>query len=144
MNAAFVLFLLVGILLTSGCTNTGAAVVIHTSTGSVEIPVEIVDTPEERQVGLMNRESLVGGMLFVFDQEQALGFWMKDTLIPLDILFLNKEKEIVDIQTMVPCSDPCPMYHSREQAQYALEVNAGFAEEYGIAVGDRVSFTLQQ
>ena len=119
--------------------NNVPAVVFLTESGEVSVPVEVADTPEERERGLMLREQLDGGMLFVFEQETKLGFWMKNTLIPLDIIFISQELEVVDIQTMIPCEqDPCPVHYSSEPALYALEVNSGFAGENGIQQGGRV------
>jgi len=119
-------------------------VTIWTDNGPVHVEAEIADSQEERQLGLMNRESLGenNGMLFIFETEQALSFWMKNTLIPLDIIFINEEKEIVDIQTMIPCeSDTCPLYNSKEPALYALEVNSGFSESRGVKVGDTIQIS---
>ena len=122
---------------------------ILTITNSVgeEVPVrvEIADTDAERQTGLMGRTTLEGdaGMLFVFDQEQTLSFWMKDTLIPLSIAYIDSEGRIVDIQDMQPLDDLPPQYVSAEPAQYALEVNQGFFEERGVTVGDMVALPGQ-
>jgi uncharacterized protein len=104
---------------------------------TVDIPVEIADTPAEQEYGLMGRTALApdGGMLFVFDQDQPLSFWMKDTLIPLSIAFINSEGTIVDIQDMQPL-DETP-HDSAAPAQYALEVNQGFFAANGIQVGDQ-------
>jgi hypothetical protein len=77
------------------------------------------------------------GMLFVFRREEQLSFWMKDTLIPLSIAFIDSEGRIVDIQNMKPLDDDPPSYVSAEPARYALEVNRGFFEERGVEVGDR-------
>lgn len=104
--------------------------------------VEIADTPESRNRGLMRRTSLAedAGMLFVFDSEVTRYFWMKNTIIPLDILYIATNGTIVDIQTMQPCEkEPCPTYPSRAPALYALEINAGEAQSRGIAVGQTVS-----
>ena len=67
---------------------------------------------------------------------------MKNTLIPLDVLYLNREFMIVDIQTMAPCRDqtPCPSYPSSVASQYAVELNAGSADRLNLAVGDFISF----
>ena len=108
--------------------------------------LELAITPEERQVGLSGRASLPrdAGMLFVFAQERTLGFWMKDTLIPLDILFIDSDQRIVDIQTMEPqpeaSNSELTRYHSGQPAMYALEVNAGIAAELGLKPGMRVTF----
>ena len=109
--------------------------------------MELAITPEERQRGLMGRTSLAhdAGMLFVFGEERILSFWMKGTLIPLDILFIDEEQRIVDIQTMLPQPDTADneltRYPSAEPAIYALEVNTGVAAELGLAPGMRVEFS---
>jgi uncharacterized membrane protein (UPF0127 family) len=112
---------------------------INTSGGEeVEVRVEIADNTSERAKGLMNRTALPKdqGMLFVFDSEQELSFWMSNTLIPLSIAYMDSEGRIVDIQDMEPLDDEPPHYVSAEPAQYALEVNQGFFEERGVEVGD--------
>ena len=111
----------------------------------VEVRVEIADDDAERQRGLMGRTSLGEdrGMLFVFDEEQVLSFWMKNTLIPLSIAYVDSEGRIVDIQDMKPVREQTisdlelPRYVSAEPAKYALEVNQGFFRERGVEVGDR-------
>jgi uncharacterized membrane protein (UPF0127 family) len=75
-------------------------------------------------------------MLFVYPEERELSFWMKDTLIPLSIAFMDSEGRIVDIQDMRALDDEPPHYNSAEPAQYALEVNKGFFDEHGVEVGD--------
>ena len=109
----------------------------------IPVQVEIADTDAERQTGLSGRPTLAedAGMLFVFDQEQPLSFWMKDTLIPLSIAYISADGRIVDIQDMQPLDEtPHP---SAEPAQYALEVNQGFFKERGVAVGDTVELPRQ-
>jgi uncharacterized protein len=126
-----------------------SALPILTITNSIgeEVPVrvEIADTDAEWQTGLMGRTTLEGdaGMLFVFDQEQTLSFWMKDTLIPLSIAYIDAEGRIVDIQDMQPLDDIPPQYVSAEPARYALEVNQGFFEERSVTVGDMVELPRQ-
>jgi uncharacterized protein len=126
-----------------------SALPILTITNSIgeEVPVrvEIADTDAEWQTGLMGRTTLEGdaGMLFVFDQEQTLSFWMKDTLIPLSIAYIDAEGRIVDIQDMQPLDDIPPQYVSAEPARYALEVNQGFFEERSVTVGDMVELSGQ-
>jgi uncharacterized protein len=126
-----------------------SALPILTITNSIgeEVPVrvEIADTDAEWQTGLMGRTTLEGdaGMLFVFDQEQTLSFWMKDTLIPLSIAYIDAEGRIVDIQDMQPLDDILPQYVSAEPARYALEVNQGFFEERSVTVGDMVELSGQ-
>jgi uncharacterized protein len=105
----------------------------------VEVRVEIADDASERARGLMHRTALAEnrGMLFVFPDEEVLSFWMKNTLIPLSVAFIDSEGRIVDIQDMKPLDDEPPSYVSSEPARYALEVNQGFFEEHGVKVGDR-------
>lgn len=105
------------------------------------IEVELAKTPEEQRIGLMYRESLEDneGMFFIFENEGKKTFWMKNTLIPLDIIFINSSNRIVDIVTMQPCkTDPCEAYTSKEPSLYVLEVNAGFAKENNINIGEFV------
>ncbi len=119
---------------------------ITTSAGErVPVEVEVADTDAERQTGLMGRTVLPenAGMLFVFEGEQALSFWMRDTLIPLSIAYIDAQGRIVDIQDMQPLDDVPPHYVSAEPAQYALEVNQGFFDERGVAVGDTVELPAQ-
>ncbi|HEX2051457.1 MAG TPA: DUF192 domain-containing protein [Actinomycetota bacterium] len=116
-------------------------VIIEGDEGPVIVTAEAADTPEERQVGLMFRDSLDAdrGMLFVFFEPTTSGFWMKDTLIPLSIAFFDRDGRIVDIEDMDPCErEPCPVYASDEPYVGALEVNQGFFDRNGIDVGDVV------
>jgi uncharacterized protein len=116
-------------------------VTIHASCGEeVRVRVEVADDPAEQAKGLMERTTLGEnrGMLFVFPEERELSFWMKNTLIPLSIAYIDSEGRIVDILNMKPLDDRPPHYVSSEPAQYALEVNQGFFEKRGVKVGDRV------
>jgi uncharacterized protein len=115
--------------------------VIDASGGKkVEVRVEVADDLTEQAKGLMDRTTLGEnrGMLFVYPEERELSFWMKNTLIPLSIAFIDSERRIIDIQDMKPLDDEPPSYVSAEPAQYALEVNQGFFERRGVKVGDRV------
>lgn len=117
-------------------------VTIETTEGPVSIDVEIADSDEERQVGLMNRESLPedAGMLFVFEEDVDFGFWMKNTLIPLSIAFADAGGEIVRILDMEPCeADPCTVYRPEATYRTALEVNQGAFADWGVAEGDRLT-----
>ena len=92
--------------------------------------VEIANTNEERSQGLMYREKLEEGhgMLFVFEKVKVYEFWMKNTLIPLDMIWLDEDFDIVDVQTAVPCpveEENCPTYKPKGVAKYVLEVNGG-------------------
>jgi uncharacterized membrane protein (UPF0127 family) len=103
---------------------------------TVRLQVEIADTDAERQRGLMERTALGEnrGMLFLFEDETTLSFWMKNTLIPLSVAYIDSEGRIVDIQDMQPLDETS--HPSAEPAQYALEVNQGFFKEHGVEVGD--------
>ena len=105
------------------------------------LTVEVARTREEQSRGLMERENLGDhdAMLFVYDREDFRTFWMKNTLIPLDIIFLDSNWKIVDMKNMQPCSeDPCALYPSLSPAQYAVEVKAGSLAEWGLKVGDEI------
>lgn len=105
--------------------------------------VEIADTNSERMVGLMDREYLKNetGMLFIFENEDIYPFWMKNTLIPLDIIWINSNLEVVHIERSVPCvTDECIIYTPSEKAIYVLEINAGLADGNNISQGSKVKF----
>jgi uncharacterized membrane protein (UPF0127 family) len=103
---------------------------------------EIADTPEKHARGLMFRRCLKDGygMLFVFPDEEVRSFWMKNTLIPLDMIFLNGDKQVVDLFASVPpCRrDPCPSYTSALPARYVLEIAGGLAAKLKLRVGDKI------
>ena len=115
-------------------------VTIYASSGKeVRVRAEIADDQNEQLRGLMYRTALAKnrGMLFVYPDEEERSFWMRNTLIPLSVAFMDSEVRIVDIDDMKPLDDDPPGYVSAEPAQYALEVNQGFFEERGVEVGDR-------
>jgi uncharacterized membrane protein (UPF0127 family) len=121
-----------------------AKVLIDTEEGSVIVDVEAAETPEQRAVGLMFRESLGEdeGMVFLFFEETQGSFYMKNTLIPLSIAFFDGEGTIVDILDMEPCeADPCRLYTPDALYEGALEVNQGALEEWGVQDGDRITIT---
>jgi uncharacterized protein len=114
---------------------------ITDSTGNaiVKIDIEIADNDYERQLGLMNRQSMeeMQGMLFLFPQEEIQSFWMRNTMFSLDILFINSKKEIVTIhKNTKPLSEQS--YPSSKPAIYVLEVNAGFCERHNVNLEDKV------
>jgi hypothetical protein len=107
------------------------------------IMVEIADTFSKRSRGLMFRDSLPEneGMLFIFDKEDYYEFWMLNTKIPLDIIWINENKEIVHIErNLQPCNEDCPKYSPNEKAMYVLEFNANYTSENGIKLGDKIYF----
>ena len=107
--------------------------------------VEIADTDAEWERGLMFRVHMADshGMLFVFPDAQPRYFWMKNTLIPLDIIFFDARKRLINVSADTPpCrADPCPTYASAAPAKYVLELNAGTAAKLGLKPGDR--FTIR-
>jgi len=106
--------------------------------------VEIADNVQEREQGLMFRESLSedSGMLFVFEKEEIYPFWMKNTLIPLDIIWINSSGEVVFIEENAqPCkSEICESYSPETDALYVLELNGGKSEEINLEIGNFVVF----
>lgn len=108
----------------------------------IKINAEIADDEQEQMKGLMFREKLNGneGMLFVFENEGYQTFWMKNTLIPLDMLFIDKNFEIVDIKNAVPCKEePCALYKSSKPAKYVLEVNGNFTIRNNVKISDKMT-----
>ncbi len=106
------------------------------------VSVEIADTPQTRERGLMFRDRLAAGdgMVFVFDRPGFYPFWMKNTLIPLDIVWLDAAGRIVSIAASVPpCkADPCPTSPPAADAMFVVELASGFAKQHGVKVGDTV------
>jgi hypothetical protein len=122
----------------------GKIVQITNSEGyTYEVEVEVADTPELQMKGLMYREEMDedAGMWFPYSSERDVTFWMKNTFIPLDMLFIGSNFEIVDVIYNVPActEDPCEMYSPIAKSQYVLEVNGGFSEKNNIRIGDKVS-----
>jgi uncharacterized protein len=108
---------------------------------TIKLTVQVADTPKIRDKGLMFVEKLPEnkGMLFVFSAETYGGFWMKNTLIPLSIAFLDSDGKILKILDMIPCKeDVCPTYDPEISYHYALEVNLGWFEKNLIKEGDFV------
>lgn len=140
MKRAFLLFCFLFLL---SCTSKQEVVTLITATSEIPVSVEIADEMNEQTIGLMYRTELAldHGMLFLFSEEKQRVFWMKNTKIPLDIIFVDGSGRIVDIkENFEPCvvSD-CEKYYSLP-ALYALEVNAGFVAENKIGVGDSLHF----
>lgn len=111
-----------------------------------EVTLEVANTAGERSRGLMGREELPRdrGMVFVYPDEETRSFWMKDTLIPLDMVFLDAEMRVLNVEHAEPQPDApdseLEWYHSDGGARYVLEFNAGFADRAGIEAGDRLRF----
>jgi len=83
------------------------------------------------------------GMLFVFKNEGFHSFWLKNTLIPLDIVFLDKNKKVVNItENAQPCpSDKCPSYRNQNPAKYVLEIRGGLADKIGLTIDSKILFS---
>ena len=118
-----------------------ATVTSPTGTKRVVLQVEIARTGAQREQGLMGRRSLEAkaGMVFLYPQPHRGAFWMKDTLIPLDIAFYDGRGRILRILTMQPCRrDPCRLYDPNVAFRAALEVKAGSFRRWGVRAGDRI------
>jgi uncharacterized membrane protein (UPF0127 family) len=105
-------------------------------------PLEIARTPQEHEVGLMYRQSLPadGGMVFVYTYQASEGYWMRNTLVPLSIAWIDRNGMIVDIQDMQPQSDD--VHVPAAPYWYALEVNQGWFLQHGVGIGQQVLFCL--
>lgn len=109
--------------------------------GTQKITVEIAKTRQQQERGLMFREKMPAnhGMLFIFEQEQPLSFWMKNTYIDLSIAYIGKDKKIIDIIDMKATSSlqtELPSYPSSKPAMFALEMNRGWFTKNRIKIGD--------
>jgi len=111
---------------------------------NVTYSVEIAADPDLRAQGLMYRDQLrpATGMLFFFPTDGVYGFWMKNTLIPLDMIWIDSDRKIVHIKTDVPpCKiEECPSYDPGVPSRYVLELAAGEAAKHGLKVGDVLRF----
>ena len=120
----------------------GTATITTRAGTKVVVQVELARTSAERARGLMARRSLPAsaGMVFLYPAPHRGGFWMKDTLIPLDIAFADARGKILRILTMQPCrADPCRIYEPNVSYRAALEVNAGAFRRWKVKPGDRVT-----
>ena len=108
---------------------------------NITFNVEVAKTIEERRIGLMYRKKLLNneGMLFIFPHEKIIQLWMKNTYIPLDVIFISKKKVIVDIKkSMEKLSET--IIKSKVKSKYALEFNAGLVNKLDVKIGDKVLF----
>lgn len=121
-----------------GCAAAPATVEV----GGKQFAVKVADTPNSRQLGLMYVNELPPdeGMLFIFNDERARSFWMKNTLIALDILYFSADRKLVSAQLDAqPCrADPCRSYPSTGPAKYVLELNAGVGRDLALKPGDEI------
>jgi uncharacterized membrane protein (UPF0127 family) len=130
----------------AGTDPSTAGLIPITLPGGTLIHAEIANTATKRAEGLMYREHLDKnrGMLFAFDQAQPWTFWMKNTKIPLDIIWMNEKKQIIHIESNVPiCTrtdDGCRQYQPNEPALYVLELGGGMAERFKLQKGVTLRF----
>ncbi|HJT99549.1 MAG TPA: DUF192 domain-containing protein [Rhodanobacteraceae bacterium] len=123
----------------AACANAGPYVELK----GQRYAIELAEDDAARAHGLMDRTSMDAdhGMLFVFQDDAPRAFWMKNTKIPLDMIFFDADLKLVSVQHNVPpcVSDPCPAYSSGAPARYVLELNAGQAARLGLTSGDELS-----
>ena len=116
--------------------DVGEAGVVRMKIGKETFTLEVADTPKKQQLGLMHRKSMPQdrGMIFVFPEEQDRYFWMKNTLIPLDIIYMDAGGKVVSVKQMKPQDETS--VPSDGPAKYAVELNQGAAKRAGVAAGD--------
>ena len=135
-------FLVVLLVLAAGCVSSQPYVEV----AGERVNVEMADSAQEWERGLMFRESLApgSGMLFVFPDEAVRSFWMKNTLIPLDIIFVDSGGIVVNItKNAQPCrAILCESYLSGRPAKYVLEVNGGFSDSSSLKIGDALKISV--
>jgi uncharacterized membrane protein (UPF0127 family) len=136
---------LLSILILTACTACSAGGP-SVELGGKRFSVEIADTREKQALGMMYRDRMRPdeGMLFIFQNEAPRSFWMKNTRIPLDILYFDKDLKMVSASLDAqPCRvSRCPSYPSVVPAMYVLEIKGGTASELGVGPGDRMSVKL--
>ena len=115
-----------------------APLVVDTGAAKESFTVEIADDEIERARGLMFRENMAPdhGMLFVYPAQQSLGFWMRNTILPLDLIFIDKDGKVVGVEKGKPYSDD--LISPGVDSQFVLELNAGTAEKIGLKPGATV------
>ena len=137
--------LLLCILMLSSCVACAAGDP-RVELGGKTFKVDIADTQQKQSLGLMFRDSMPPdqGMLFIFPNEALRSFWMKNTRIPLDIMYFDKDLKMVSISADTPpCRvSRCPSYPSTGPAMYVLELNAGIASALGVGPGDQLTIEL--
>jgi len=134
------IFIFIFVLFLTGCSTSGNSLACFKDKCFY---VEIAKNNKERLRGLMYRQTLPKnkGMLFIFEEEDFYPFWMKNVSFPLDIIWLNTDKEAVFIsKNTPPCKkEPCQVIEPGEKARYVLEINAGMSDKMGLSVGDKLS-----
>ena len=140
MHLKFV-YLIFNFFLVSFYTFSNEKIDVNIYNKNITFNVEVAKTIEERRTGLMYRKKLLNneGMLFIFPREKIIQLWMKNTYIPLDVIFISENKVIVDIKkNMEKLSET--IVKSKVKSRYALEFNAGLINKLDIEIGDKVLF----
>lgn len=112
--------------------------------GEESIELEVAKTPEQQEMGLMYRTILPPnrGMLFSFSPPRRVAFWMKNTLIPLDMVFLKEGKIMAILKDVPPCTTPtCPVYNPQVMTDSVIELSAGRAQSLNLQIGDKINIT---
>lgn len=122
-------------------TKEGELFLLKAEDTVAQLVIELAETPYEQQTGLMYRKTMEAnqGMLFVYDEEEMHSFYMKNTFIPLDLIFFGKDSTIVSFQENAKPLDETSL-PSKVPAQFILEVNAGKSKEWKLAEGDKMIF----
>jgi uncharacterized membrane protein (UPF0127 family) len=146
MAASFVAMPIGGVAMIPGCDRQQAAAqggphpqslkTVKMTLAGRPFTIEVADTPETQEIGMMYRDSVPGdrGMIFVFPDEDDRSFWMKNTRIPLDIVYADKNGKVVAVKSMKPYD--LTGIESDKPAMYAIELNVGVANAIGLKVGD--------
>ena len=135
------IYLIFNFFLISSYTFSNEKIDVSIYNKNITFNVEVAKTIEERRIGLMYRKKLLNneGMLFIFPREKIIQLWMKNTYIPLDVIFISENKVIVDIKkNMEKLSET--IVKSKVKSRYALEFNAGLINKLDIKIGDKVLF----
>ena len=135
------IYLILNFFLISFYTFSNEKIEVSIYNKNITFNVEVAKTIEERRIGLMYRKKLLNneGMLFIFPREKIIQLWMKNTYIPLDVIFISENKVIVDIKkNMEKLSET--IVKSKVKSRYALEFNAGLINKLDIKIGDKVLF----
>ena len=135
------IYLILNFFLISFYTFSNEKIEVSIYNKNITFNVEIAKTIEERRTGLMYRKKLLNneGMLFIFPREKIIQLWMKNTYIPLDVIFISENKVIVDIKKNMEKLSKT-IVKSKVKSRYALEFNAGLINKLDIKIGDKVLF----
>ncbi|HEX2243385.1 MAG TPA: DUF192 domain-containing protein [Gammaproteobacteria bacterium] len=141
MRTLFVCLVTAAVVAVSACQPQPQVTIIGRDGRETAFQVEVADTPAKREIGLQYRRDLAPdrGMIFVFPQEEQLSFWMKNTPIALDMIFISTDRKIVGIvENTTPFSLDSRSVSGK--SQYVLEINGGLSRRYGFQAGDNVRF----